>query len=569
MTHLAKIITLLIKGEGRAFLQGLTLSLLVLVMGIALLALSGWFITAAAAAGLLGLGTVFNVFAPSAMVRFLALGRTITRYGERLTTHDATLRALSNLRARLLSGLLDAPYRQLEKLRANQFLNRVTADVDALDGLALRLIIPGCAGLTTIAIASLAVAFLVTPEIMLVILLGYGLGPTLIFLLGQKLSNRPARRAEAGLQALRSRMIDLITTREELIAFGQLLQVRTHVQAAATFQSNGQAAVDQLERRTGFWLEILGWAVVSTTLGMGATSAQSDEITAAQAAIGVFVAMALTETVAPVRRALSDISRMRAAARRVLALVTPCKPPARTAAQQTSGTRPPQGIPLETPLKAQDIQARRDANSPALFAPLSFCVEPGKTVALTGPSGGGKSTVLLMARGQIAPSGGMLRFGDTPVQDVPAEALHHQVALVPQRHALVAGTVSENLRLAAPTASDAALWAVLEATQLDQTLHAKEGLQTRLGFRGAGLSGGEARRLVLARALLRKPRVLLLDEPTEGLDSALAIRVLTGLRAALPDAAILIAAHRPEEVAFADVSIPLDCAEMGRQNNRI
>src|SRR6056297_684160 len=117
MRALLKMIALLLAGETRAFARGLALSLVVLAMGVALLALSGWFITAAAAAGMVGLGAVFNVFIPSAMVRFLALGRTAARYGERLTTHDATLRALSNLRLRLLGGVLRAPYRQLERLR--------------------------------------------------------------------------------------------------------------------------------------------------------------------------------------------------------------------------------------------------------------------------------------------------------------------------------------------------------------------------------------------------------------------------------------------------------------------
>ena len=164
MRSFAQIIVIILKSEKRPFLLGLLLTVAVLAMGVGLLGLSGWFITASAAAGMAGLGILFNVFAPSAMVRFLALGRTASRYGERVLTHDATLRALSDLRIRLLEGLLTRPHRELEKLRANAFLNRVTADIDALDGALLRLVLPALAGWTVIALSGLLLWWLVHPS---------------------------------------------------------------------------------------------------------------------------------------------------------------------------------------------------------------------------------------------------------------------------------------------------------------------------------------------------------------------------------------------------------------------
>src|SRR6056297_384204 len=321
MRSLFKIMRLLLAGETRAFAQGMALSLTVLIMGVALLALSGWFITAAAAAGMIGLGTLFNVFAPSAMVRFLALGRTAARYGERLTTHDATLRALSNLRVRLLGGVLISPYRQIERLRASVFLNRMTSDVDSLDGLALRLVLPGAAGLVGICLSALAVAVLVSPVIGGVIVLGHAIGPTLVFFWGQHRADAPSRKAQAGMQSLRSRVIDLITARDELIAFGQIPMAQKSVTKAAQFQSESQAEVERIKRNTGFLLDIMGWTVVAMSLGIGASLARAGDITAAQAAIAIFAALALSEAVAPVRRALSEIGRMRAAARRIAPMV--------------------------------------------------------------------------------------------------------------------------------------------------------------------------------------------------------------------------------------------------------
>lgn len=554
MRPVLKIIRMLLAGETRAFAKGMALSLTVLIMGVALLALSGWFITAAAAAGMIGLGALFNVFIPSSMVRFLALGRTAARYGERLTTHDATLRALSNLRVRLLGGILTSPYRQVERLRASVFLNRVTSDVDALDGLALRLLLPGAAGLAVIGVAALTVATLVSPVIGGVIVLGYAIGPTLVFFWGQRRADTPSRKAQAGMQALRSRVIDLIAAREELIAFGQIPSARKSVTKATQFQSESQAEVERIERNTGFLLDLMGWAVVAASLGIGASLAQAGDITAAQAAIGIFAALALSEAVAPVRRALSEIGKMRSAAKRIVPLIE----------EQSEQIAAPQNQMSDFSLVMKKVTAARADTETALFAPVDLTLKRGETVALRARSGCGKSTLLLIASGQIAPMAGDVRFGDEAVSRIDADLRGKLIAMVPQRHALVAGTIAENLRIAAPKATDDALWVALEVVQLAKTIHAKGGLDARLGFRGAGLSGGEGRRLVLARALLRQPKLLLLDEPTEGLDAPIAKRVLEGLRTALPDAAILMAAHRAEEVEFADRSVELIPAQQTR-----
>ncbi|KUF09401.1 amino acid ABC transporter ATP-binding/permease protein [Pseudoponticoccus marisrubri] len=539
MTALLRLVLILARAEQRALWRGLALSVTVLAMGVALLGLSGWFITAAAAAGMAGLGILFNVFAPSAMVRLLALGRTAARYGERVLTHDATLRALSGLRIRLLQGLLHSPYRQLERMRANAFLNRVTADTDALDGALLRLILPALAGWTVILCSGALLWPLVHPWIALAVAGGYLILPTATFALGQRVARHPARRAEAALQAARSRLIDLVAGRDDLAMHGQLRQSAAQVETAFARHAAARARLDGIERVTGALLDMTGAGLTVLALGLGIALVQQGAITAPQAAIGVFVALALGETVAPVRRALSEIGRMTQAARRILpALDTPA---------EASGGQPPEGTLVFDAVTF----ARPEADRP-VFAPLSLRVAPGETVVLEGPSGSGKSTALLLAAGALTPSTGTVRIGGQDPAALPLTARTGSIAVVPQRHALIAGTVAENLRLAAPEASEDRLWQVLETVQLADTLRARDGLETRLGFRGTGLSGGEARRLVLARALLRQPRLLLLDEPTEGLDAETARAVMSGLRAACPGAAILLAAHRTEERACAD-----------------
>ena len=530
------IVRMLVRAERRAVLRGLALSVIVLAMGASLLGLSGWFITAAAAAGMAGAGTLFNVFAPSAMVRFLALGRTAARYGERLATHDAVLHALAALRLRLLRGLLTRPHRAVERLRAAALLNRLTADVDLLDGALLRLVLPGLAGTVTILAATAVLWALVHPGVAVVVGLGYLALPNLVFLLGQRRARRPSRQAEAAMQATRTRLVEMVAAREDLAVYGQLSNAAAHVDTAVTRHATARGRLDSIERATGLSLDLTGAGVTAAALGLGAWLVEQGTLEPARAAIGVFVALALSEAVAPVRRALSEIGGMIQAARRV------------APALDIGDTAPPVQTPC-TPgaLTLDAVTCRRDATGPALFAPLTLTVAPGETVALAGPSGVGKSTLLLTAAGALAPAAGRVLLGDTDVATCPTEALRGVLVMVPQRHGLISGTVAENLRLAAPGADDDALWTALEACALAETLRPRGGLGLRLGAREAGLSGGEARRLVLARALLRRPAVLLLDEPTEGLDTATAARAMAGIRTALPAAAILVAAHRDTE----------------------
>lgn len=545
MRALLGIVALVLRTERRTLLRGFALAVTVLAMGAALLGLSGWFIVAAAASGLAGTGALFNVFGPSSMVRFLALGRTAARYGERLLTHDATLRALSGLRVRLLRGFLAQPWRVLERLRANAVLNRVTADVDALDGVLLRLVIPAVAGGLVLLGAGALLAWLVHPWVGLWVSGGWLLAPTAAFALGQRRARAPARRVEAAGQAMRARTVDLIAAREDLLTYGQLDRQTASVAQATAREADARRALERVERRAGFALDLIGTVVVGGALAIGGGLAQQGAITPAQAALGVLAALALAEATMPVRRALAEVGRMAQAARRILPALDPAFDTVET---PTDGPRQdPTQDPTQDPIQPPPPKAplRLDAVTTGRFAPVTLEVRAGETVALTGPSGRGKSTVLLIAAGVLAPAQGRVTLGgQTPATETD---WRRAVVMVPQRHALIAGTLRENLALAGAEADDDALHAALEAVQLTEVVKAKGGLDATLGFRGAGLSGGESRRLALARAILTRPRVLLLDEPTEGLDHETAAKVMTGLRNALPETAMLVAAHRSED----------------------
>ncbi|EEW24132.1 amino acid ABC transporter ATP-binding/permease protein [Rhodobacter ferrooxidans] len=552
MTALWAIFRLILRDQRSALLRGAALSLLVLVMGAALLGLSGWFITAAAAAGLAGAGAVFDVFRPSAMVRFLALGRAAARYGERLLTHDATLRALESLRLRVLAALVAAEYLRMIRVRGAQALNRLTADIDALDGVPLRLMLPLIAGVAAQLLALAVLWILVAPVVAVWIVAGYLVGAALIFGGMARVAMPLSRRAEVAAQAFRARLIDLIRARRDLAVYGRLTAQAKDVMAAEARGLDLRCQLDQAERRAGAALGLLATAVAAGALGIGMTLVQAGRIAPGFAALGFFAALALAETLAPLRRAVADLGRMADAARRVrrdLAQPLPAQPlhtqplPADT----DGGTDGASGFAL----RVSGVTLHRPGTSLPVVSGLSFTVAPGETVAITGASGTGKSTLLLAIAGLQPLAAGQISLGGWAVADWPEADLRAGLTLLPQRSTLMAGTVAEALRLAGP-AEDAHLWQVLAAVQMDGIIRERDGLAARIGPRGEGFSGGEARRLALARTLLRHPRILLLDEPTEGLDDTTARAVLQGVRQLLPDAALLIAAHRQAETAFAD-----------------
>ncbi len=529
MKVLLPILRLLITAAPWAMARGAALSVIVLLMGAALLGLSGWFITATGMAGLAGIGIAFDVFRPSAGVRFLALGRTAARYGERLLTHDATLRALAALRVTLLSRQVKLGARDLARLRSEATLTRIVSDVDALDGVVLRLLLPGLAALLTHAIAFLSLGWLTDWPIAWAVLAGY---VPLAALVLWHLAHRtvlPSDKAETQAQSLRRGMIDMIRNRQALILQAGLGSREADLSRIDTAARQSARTLDQAERNATAALSILVALTTGLALFIGGALVARGALSPALGAIGIFVALALAETLPPLARGLAEYGKMTGAARRIGADSEP-----------QSGTNPRH----DTGLPGAPVLTIRQ---PGLTLDLS----PGKAVALTGPSGSGKTSLLMQIAG-LAASDGIAIFGRPP-GDWTEDALREIVTMVPQRSALISGTIRENLALVSDT-SDAEMWHALDAIALSDEIRERGGLDAQLGEAGAGLSGGQARRLTLARAILKQPRLLLLDEPTEGLDAPTADRVLTGLRDALPNAALLATLHRSADHAIFDVS---------------
>lgn len=529
---------------------GILLSVSVLGAGLALLGLSGWFITAAGMAGLAGAGLTFDVFRPSAGVRFLALGRAAARYGERLATHDATLKGLAELRVALLSAMLQKPVVLLARLRGSERLNHLTIDVDALDGVALRLVMPAIAATLVLAAALVLIGWLVLPSVALWEVGSYvcGLGAALVF--AARFSRQPSRFAQRAMQALRMRFIDMMRGQTELAVAGRLEDHRQSILDAHRRLQRAQARIDAVERVSAILLGLAGTIAAGGGLLIGGLAVADGKIDPASAALGFFAALALVETAAPLARGIAELGKMTDAARRIEAQFDD---PAGPAPGNPMAASPlPGDYPL---LSVSDLACRQ--RSRVLFQGIAFSVRAGETLSLVGPSGSGKTTLLNAVRGLVMPAQGSVIVEGRPLDALGEAERAACIGYLPQRTALVSSTIADNLRVADPAASNDMLWHSLKIACLDRVVEERGGLDCQLGEAGLGLSGGERRRLALARMLLRRPRIILLDEPTEGLDEETARMLLERLRQGFPEAAILVAAHRDAERAWANGEIAI------------
>lgn len=550
MRALLAILGLFWRGDRIWFLAGLALAILSLAAGIGLLALAGWFIAATALAGAAGLGLAFNFFSPSAGIRFLAILRTAGRYGERVVTHDATLRFLAKLRVTLFGALLARDFASLARIRGGDFLQRLTGDIDLLDALYLRLAVPLLSALTVIAaLSGLLLAF----DMWLALGVGALLSVTGILLpalLGYA-TRRSARRLTAGARALRLRTVDLARGQVELAMAGRLAAQRDGIGKAHGMAEAASLAINRQETLAGASLFVAGQAALAFALWRGAALLRDGQIDGALLAMILLLVLGATEALTLLRRGLFELGRTVLAARRIVPYIA--------GSQRLSVA--PAGAVLSGPLTLEAVGFRYAPGRRAVLENVSGEVRPGEVVALVGPSGSGKSTLLGLVAGMYAPSAGRILIGGQALDTIAEPILRRTVGLLGQRTELFRESIAGNLRLAWPDADEAALWQALRQAGLEQTIRQlPQGLETVLGDEGSGLSGGERRRLALARLILIDPAIWLLDEPTEGLDRAMAAAVLEDILAAAKGKVVLLATHRPEEAAKADRVLRLDMA---------
>ena len=542
--ELAPVLRLFLHACPNLVLLGAALAVLTVLMGMGLLGLSGWFITATGLAGLQASSAIaFDVFQPSAGIRLLALGRTGARYGERLVTHDATLAVLADLREQLFRGWARPEAARQLLLRPARLLFRLTADIDALESLYLRVLVPAASALGAALLAGVVLGFL---QPWLGVLLALWLlltGGSIAWMVARRAQPAAVRRAR-GMEALRAQAVDLVAGQTELAMVGRLNAQCQALAAADQRLARADDALNRLEVRAGLAYGVVGTlTLVGVLAAVGALAGQGD-LSAPAAALALLLALTATEPFAALRRGALESGRTLLAARRLAPQMVV------TAPDDGVSASPPSDLPLADglALDLQGVTLAHPGSPVAVFTALSLRVGAGERVAVVGASGTGKSTLLAAVAGELAPRQGT-------VQALPC-------TLLTQRTELFQDSLRDNLRLADPAASDHRLWQVLQAAGLagDVQVLAK-GLDTRLGEGGLGLSGGQSRRLALARLLLRDPPLWLLDEPTEALDTVTADDVLQRMAHAAAGRTLLISTHLRREAALAD---RLVCLKEGR-----
>ncbi|WP_266017682.1 thiol reductant ABC exporter subunit CydC [Brucella intermedia] len=531
---LQPILQLFFRTKGTALLAGIATATVTVLAGIALLGLSGWFITATAIAGLsIATAVVFDVFAPAAGIRLLAILRTGSRYLERLVTHDATLAILAALREKLFRSWARPSAANTLLKRPARLLFRLTADIDALDSLYLRVVVPVAAALATALVAGIALG-LMNPIFGLVVatvLLAAGL---CIPLAAARRSEKSMRQRAKGTEALRARTVDLVAGQTEFLMAGRLADQKLALARADGYIAASDRRLNRIEIVTG-----AGFGIVHASLLAGGLVAvgllmQAETIGAPVAALGMLVILGAMEPFPALRRGAMELGRTVLAAKRVAPQLT-------DEAEPAAPQRPVNG----TAVQLKSVFVRHEGAERDALKNITLDIAAGECVAIVGTSGAGKSTLFSLLAGEIQETQGSVAVLPT--------------RLLTQRTELFQDSLRDNLRLARADAGDHELMDALEAAGLGTFIRElPAGLDATLGEGGLGLSGGQARRLALARLFLTNAPLWLLDEPTEGLDSATAEDVLERLKARAGSRTLLIATHIRREARICERIIVLN-----------
>ena len=539
----------LLRGSAlRQTLLGLALATLAGAGAAGLVGLAGWFIAASALAGISG-AAGFIVAYPSSGIRAFAILRTLSRYGERLVNHRATFSLLARLRVHFFERALALPAKRLARYRSGDLLNRALADVDALDNALLRVLVP-TVSVALVSAGSVAFVAYHSPPLALILTGGLLLGGLALPLAAALLGRRPGEDVSRQRSELRTRLVEALEGLPEIRSYGAGRLVASQIREALDDSHRAESRSKTLDSLTsaigGLFTSATTFAVLFAALALSAGGA----LTAPLAVMTCLLTIAALEQTEALPAAYRALGRTRAAARRLDEIFDARE----TAIPSGSETHLSAGAPG---MVVDDLTFAYSGRQPA-FENLSLKVSPGYMTAVTGPSGSGKTTLLGLLAGELEPSSGRILYDSADLREIPEKELRDRLAYVGQDEHIFDTTLRENLQIAGPEADDERLLDALRSARLSLFVEKLEyGLDTPVGEHGRAISGGQRKRLAVARALLREPDLLLLDEPTGSLDRDTARRMMREIRTALPRSTILVATHDAALASAADTTVEL------------
>jgi thiol reductant ABC exporter CydC subunit len=483
-------------------------------------------------------------------VRFFALARPLARYLERLVSHDDALRALGRIRSRFYERIEPLAPAQLEGYRRGELLGRMVGDVDSLQGLYLRGIVPPLVALV-VGAASVGVTAAVLPAAGAILAAGLVLVGLIVPVLAGALNRATGRRQAPARAELTAEVVELLRGAPELVVYGREEETLARIRSRSSELARlGRG--DALAAGLGGALSILiAGLTVAGVLAVAVSAHDTGTLDRVLVATIALLALASFESVAPLQEAARELSSTLAAGRRVLELMD-----REPVVQDPVEALPPPSRPATVAL--EQVTARYAPGEPPALNGFDLRLDPGRRIALVGSSGAGKTTVTNLLLRFLDPEEGRVTLAGLDVRDLDQRDVRGTFAIAGQNAYLFGSTIRANLSLARPSATDDELWDVLRRARLaDWVLSLPDGLETLVGEEGTQLSGGQRQRLTFARALLSDAPVLLLDEPTAHLDPETADALVRDVFAAADGRSVLLITHRPEGLELADEVVAL------------
>ncbi len=513
---------------------GALLSSVTVLANISLLAVAGWFLAAMAVAGAAGL--LINYFLPAALIRLFAILRAGGRYLERLVTHEATFRLLSELRVWFYERLEPLAPARLQLYRGSDLLSRIQSDIDTLHHAYLRVLVPVLVGVIAVAVVATVLSVYNSRIALLVLslLLVAGVAMPLIM---RHAGDRSGAWVVETRAALRATLVDSVQGMGELRVYGAAQRQAQQIEHLTRRINAEQMRLSRLSGVSEGSVALCASFAMWGTLLIAITLVSSGALQPPELPMLALLVLASFEAVGPLPLAFQKLGETFAAARRVFELVD--------AQPQIAAVHTPSPRPLDSSLTLRGVRLRYDNQGPWALDGLDLDLAAGKCVAVVGPTGAGKSSIVRVAIRFWEYQEGEIRLGGHDLRSYRPEDVRELIAVVSQDTHLFNTTILENLRIAAPGADEEAIIRAAQTAQIQDFIAGlPQGYGTYVGEAGVRLSAGQARRIAIARALLKDAPILLLDEPTENLDPQTEQAVLEAIDRLMAGRTVLLITHK-------------------------